>query len=101
MKTIENKETELTKEVDGKEVKLGYVDLMLLGLNAPPKEGWTTDDMRKRFNVIGKIEDSKIGNKIKLEDAEFQVAFDCKIVNWAMMHKDIVAFDDYMNKLNE
>lgn len=99
MKKLENKETELTHLVNEKETKMGYVDLLLLGLNAPPKEGWTTAQMKDRFNVIGKIEGTKVGDAVELEDAEFLVAYDCRIKNWSMMHKDIVAFDDYLEKL--
>lgn len=99
MKKFENKETELTQEIEGVKTNLGYVDLLLLGLNAAPKEGWTTAQMKERFNVISKVEGTKLGKTVELEDAEFQVAYDCKLVNWAMMHKDIVAFDDYLEKL--
>ena len=99
MKKLENKETELTKLVDAKKVKMGYVDLLLLGLNAPPKEGWTTAQMKERFNVIAKIEKVKLGKTVELEDAEFTVAYNCRIINWTMMHKDIVAFDEYLDKL--
>lgn len=99
MKKLENKKTELTHEVDGVKTNLGYVDLLLIGLNAPPKEGWTTAQMKERFNVIGKIEKTKLGKTVELEDAEFMVAYDCKLKNWAMMHKDIIAFDDYLEKL--
>lgn len=100
MKKLENKETEMTQEIEGKVVKMGFVDLLLVGLNSAPKEGWTTAQMKERFNVIGKIEDIKIGKTVELEDAEFKVAYDCKVANWAMMHKDIIAFDDYLEKLN-
>jgi len=101
MKKLENKETEMTQEIEGEKVKMGYVDLLLLGLNSAPQEGWTTAQMKERFNVIGKIEKTKIGKTVELEDAEYKVAFDCRIKNWAMMHKDIVAFDEYLEKLNK
>jgi len=84
MKKLENKETEMTQEIEGEKVKMGYVDLLLLGLNS-----------------AGKIEGTKMGKTVELEDAEFKVAFDCRIKNWAMMHKDIVAFDEYLEKLNK
>jgi hypothetical protein len=99
MKKLENKETGLTKEVDGVKSNLGYVDLLLYGLNAQPKEGWTTAQMKERFNVIEKIEKVKLGKTVELEDAEFMVAYNCRIINWSMMHKDIVAFDEYLEKL--
>jgi hypothetical protein len=72
---------------------------LLLGLNAPPKEGWTTAQMKERFDVIAKIEKVKLGKTVELEDAEFMVAYNCRLLNWAMMHKDIVAFDEYLEKI--
>lgn len=102
MKKLENKVTELTDIKDDKEVKMGYMDLLLIGLNSAPKDGWTVAQMKERFNVIEKIGKVKIGSTVSLEDAEFQVAYDCRIINWAMMHKDIIAFEEYLEKkLNE
>jgi len=101
MKKLENKETELTKEVKGKEVKMGFVDLLLVGLNAVPERGFSVSQMKERFNVISKIEDIEIGKVVELEDAEFKVAFDCRTQNWAMMHKDIIAFEDYLQEINK
>ena len=99
MKTFENKETTIT-EGNGTETRiLGFADLALVGLNAAPKEGWTTDEMRKRFKAIDKIENLKIGDKVELEDSEFEVLLQSSKVNWAIMHKDIVKFDDYLTSL--
>lgn len=101
MKKLENKETEMTQMVGDVKTNLGYVDLLLLGLNQPPKEGWTTQQMRERFKVISKLENVKLGAKVELEDAEFKVAYDCRIQNWTMMHKDIISFDDYLENLKK
>jgi hypothetical protein len=97
MKKFENKATEITEGTK----ELGFKELALVGLNAVPKEGWTTDTMRKRFKAIDKIEKlSKVGDKIELEDAEFDVLLEASKINWGMMHKDIVRFDDYLQELN-
>lgn len=104
MKTFENKKTTIT-ESNGTETRiLGFADLALVGLNAAPKEGWTTDEMRKRFKVIDKLEDvikAGLGNTVDLEDAEFEILFNTSKVNWAMMHRDLIKFDDYVQELSK
>lgn len=102
MKNFVNKETEITKEVDGVKSAMGYADLALVGLNSMPKEGWTTDEMRKRFRVIDKMETvvkAGIGKSIDLEDADFDTLVATSKINWAMMHKDLIKFDDYLQEL--
>jgi len=99
MKVFENKETEITEQRGEEIKKIGFKDLALVGLNAAPKEGWTTDEMRKRFKAIDKIENLKIGDKVELEDSEFEVLLESSKVNWAIMHKDIIRFDDYLTLL--
>ena len=106
MKKIENRKTELThikniteENPNGKVINLGYLDLLLEGLNVIPEKGITTSEMAERFNVLSKIENIKLGDTVELEDAEFLVAYNCKIKNWAMMHKDIVEFDKYIESI--
>jgi len=108
MKRIENRKTEITESRNvteenptGDIVNLGFLDLLLTGLNSPPKEGFTTSEMKERFNVISKIEDVKIGDTVELEDAEFLVAYNCRIKNWRMMHRDIVAFDEHLEEVKK
>jgi hypothetical protein len=101
MKTFVNTKTEITQTDEKKnKTNLGFADLSLIALNTPPQGGWTPDDMRKRLKVMSKLEDQKLGAKIKLEDAEFAELFACKDVRWKFMHKDVVAFDDYLIDLN-
>ena len=122
MKRIENRKTEITESRNvteenptGDIVNLGFLDLLLTGLNSPPKEGFTTSEMKERFNpifsgghgyierfnVISKIEDVKVGDTVELEDAEFLVAYNCRIKNWRMMHRDIVAFDEHLEEVKK
>lgn len=101
MKTFENKETEITQgNEDGSKTNLGYANLAMVGLNTPPQGGWTPTEMRERINVLAKL-DAPLGTKIKLEDAEFNLVVACSNVKWQFMHKDVVAFIDYLEKLKE
>jgi len=100
MKTFENKITEITNQVSEKEVKnLGYVDLALLGLRLTPEGGWDIEDMRQRFKLIDKLVLVDIGTDIELEDAEFDLIESTTIKKWAIMHKDVIAYSDYINSL--
>lgn len=103
MKKFINKKTEITKATQvGEEIKtinLGFSDLALVGLQAPPKEGWSVKDMRLIFKVIDKIEALEFDKSVKLTDDEFNQLVKSSNVQWTAMHKDIIAFDDYLNNL--
>ncbi len=103
MKTFINKKTEITKATqEGEEIKttnLGFADLALVGLQAPPKEGWSVKDMRLIFKVIDKLEGLELNQSVELADEEFVQLVKSSNVQWTAMHKDIIAFDDYLNDL--
>lgn len=95
MKTITNKSTEITiADESGKTNFMTYADLIKICLNNPPKNGWTTDEMRKRIKIEDKLEDLKAEDDISLEDAEFDKVVECSKVPWQFKHKDIIAFED-------
>ena len=98
MKTFINKKTEITFE--GK--PSGFANLAMIALNTPPQGGWTTDEMRKRIKVLTKLDKQELEAKIELEDAEFDTIHDCtKVLKWQFMHKDIVAFEDYLDEIKK
>lgn len=103
MKVFTNKKTEITKATqEGEEIKttnLGFTDLALVGLQAPPKEGWSVKDMRMIFKVIDKLEGLEFDQSVELTDEEFNQLVKSSNVQWTTMHKDIVAFDDYLEEL--
>jgi hypothetical protein len=103
MKTFINKKTEITKaEQVGEKIKttnLGFADLALVGLQAPPKDGWSVKDMRMIFKVIDKLEGLDFDQSVELTDEEFDQLVKSSNVQWTAMHKDIVAFDDYLEEL--
>jgi len=102
MKTFINTKTEITRKDEKDNIKhLGYADLASMALNTPPENGWTPDDMRKRLKVLVKLENKKLGAEIQLEDAEFEELFRNKNVRWKFLHKDVVAFDDYLIELQK
>ena len=95
MKTITNKSTEITMaNQSGETTFMTYADLIKICLNNPPKNGWTTDEMRKRIKIEDKLEDLKAEDDISLEDAEFDKVLECSKVPWQFKHKDIIAFED-------
>lgn len=100
-----NIKTELTKQVgtnkEGNPIveNLGFVDLALVGLNSPPKEGWSVGDMRNRFKVIDKLEGLQLDASVELSAEEIQSIKDASDIKWTAMHKDIVAYYDYLETL--
>jgi hypothetical protein len=78
----------------GETTFMTYADLIKICLNNPPKNGWTTDEMRKRIKIEDKLEDLKAEDDISLEDAEFDKVVECSKVPWQFKHKDIIAFED-------
>lgn len=103
MKVFINKKTEITKATqEGEEIKttnLGFADIALVGLQSPPKQGWSVGDMRLIFKVIDKLENLKFDESVELTDEEFDQLVKSSDVQWTAMHKDIVAFDDYLQEL--
>lgn len=107
MKTIINKKTELTETVQKQDedtvvTNLGYVDLIKIALNMTPQGGWDTNIMRKHLRVEAKIENVELDQEFELEDADFEVVAElCKPgkIKWKFKHKDIVAFEDYLEEV--
>jgi len=103
MKTFLNKETSITMNNQaGDRVSMSYAELSVTALNNPPEKGWTTSEMRDRLRVSSKLEDVEAGVTIDFEDAEFNKLKECVLaVKWNFMHKDIVAFEDYLVGLSK
>jgi hypothetical protein len=102
MKTFINKKTQMSENIGDSVRQLGFFDLVRVGLNSPPQEGWTPGEMRVRFKLEDKIADTELDKTIELEDADFEKVYTiCKSIKWAKMHRDIVAFDDYLDELNK
>ena len=103
MKTLVNTKTEITKqEEDGSKSFLGYADLAKFCTDNPPKDGWDKDSMKMSIKIENKLEKVKIGDKIDLEDAEFDYLYAAAQpdkMKWAMKHKDLVSFLEYLDKL--
>ena len=99
MKKLENNEIEL-EFVKGE--KIGFADLAKVCLNQIPEGGIPPLEMAKRVKVIDKVTLKVIGVKIDLEDAEFEILKKCAdSTRWNLIHKDIVAFNEYLDKLNK
>lgn len=96
MKKFENKVTEITNG----EVKMTYCDFAVLGLNNPPQGGFTVKEMKFRMDLISKFENVKPGDIVKLEEDEFDKVYETKVKGWNFMHKDIINYDNYLEKLN-
>lgn len=102
MKQFKNKPIEMFDGNSDSKEQLGFIDLAIKGLNNIPQEGLTPSEMRDRLKIIDKIDSVKIDEEVELEDAEFRKIYDTyKGIKWLMMHKDIVAFDDYLEELNK
>lgn len=93
MKTIQNKET----SIKSGDVLIKYSNLINTCINnIDPQKGATASDMRSAIRVMDAVEKEVI----ELEDADF--AFLKQKVNemkWAIIHKDVLAFIDYINEL--
>lgn len=100
MKTFINKKTDIAMSPEDA-TKLGYANLAIIGLNTPPQGGWTPTEMRERIKTIAKLDDKDLDAKIKLEDAEFELVVACSNIKWQFMHKDVVAFCDYLDELKK
>lgn len=96
MKRIELKETTIKK--DEKE-NITYKDLLNMCVNKPP-QGFTVEEMRKRLRLVDVL--SKAELVVDMEDADYTHMK--KLVSdmdgsWAIAHKDIIDFVDYINSI--
>ena len=99
MKTIENKETSIKETAEASSKNLTYCELLKLIMNVPPKEGYTISEMKMRLDIYAALVPSE-KNEMSLEDAPFEIVK--QSVNnfrWALVHKDVVDFVDYINSL--
>jgi len=102
MKTIINKVTHIKKSLlpDEKEF-ITYFDLMKSVIDRQPEQGFTTEEMRKRLRVLNAIGEKLPLESADLEDADFatlQTAW--QAMRWGMVHKDIIAVEDYLSSLS-
>lgn len=93
MKIIENKQTEIK---DGKNGMLTYADFIKAICEFRGERGLSIEDIRNRLRII-----EACGNgEIKLEDADFaNLKNYAGKMQWAIIHKDIVEFDDYLKNI--
>lgn len=100
-----NTKTEITeKDENGKESFLGYANLAKYCIDNPPKDGWDKDSMKVCIKVEDKLEKLEIGKSVQFEDAEFEYLYNAcqpESFRWAMKHKDIVKFIEYLDKIKE
>lgn len=98
MRIFENKATEINKE----EVA-DYALLIKACTDRIPKEGLVTSEQKKRLDVQCLIHDKlKVGEKVEIEEHIYETIKGC-VVNfpWAMMHKDLVTFENDIKELKE
>lgn len=98
MKTFINKSTNIK---NGEDDLLGYANLAIVGLNTQPKGGFGVDDMRKRIKVMDKLDNLDLNKEVDLEDAELELIVSCSNIKWPFMHKDVIAFSDYLIDLSK
>ena len=90
MKKFENKTTEITNG----EAKMTYAELALLCIkNINVQKGVTLEEMRQGIKVMDILESKP--EVIELEDTDHSFLLQkIDAMQWAMYHKDIVAFCD-------
>lgn len=98
---FKNIETEITMQINeqGDKKTFGYFDIALIGLNSRPQDGWTVKDMKDIFKLIDKLEGKELGKSIEITEEELATIKSCNNIKWNIMHKDIISFDDYIEKL--
>lgn len=90
MKNIPN--IPLTIELKPGEVATAAT-LLNLCLANPPPAGFDYAMMRARNRVSDAIDGLRVGDEIKLEDADYATAVEAvKTMRWAAKHKDILKF---------
>jgi hypothetical protein len=75
---------------------LNYIKAVI---NNRPADGFTVEEMRRRFRVIGAVEKLKEGaTKLELEDQDFETIKTCvNQFKWGVMAKSIMEFVDQIN----
>jgi hypothetical protein len=99
MKVIKNKTIALgaNQEDPKQKQNITVAQLAKSCVNAPTKEGFSTDDMRKRIKILEVLENAT--DVISLEDTDFQEAVKCvKDMRWGICDKGIIEFCDLFEK---
>jgi len=98
MKTFKDSTTSI-KEQEGQPC-LMYSDLIKTCLNnIPPQKGSNISLLRERMAAMNAVEKS-VDGIINFEDAEFKTVKEAvENFTWGMLHKDIIAFCDYVNSI--
>jgi hypothetical protein len=96
MKILVNKPTIIKAKFEDKVDTMTYSDLIKILMNVPPKNGWTTSEMRSRMKIEDKIEDVELNKEMQFEDAEYDKLVQCLNISWDFKHKDIIEFEDYI-----
>ncbi len=108
MKQFENKLTEIPTPVDpvndpqGETKKATYASLIFGALKGFSLEGFSYDDIKKRFRIIDVMEplEDKPKGKCQLEDADASYLFKIlKDYRWRIVHKELVELIDYVANL--
>ena len=107
MKEFKNKKTEVmipdNKKSTQKELvtkAATYADLALLCVRLPKEAGFGVEEMRKRFRIIDALDGIGDTANVKLEDQDADLLKEiCTEFKWNAMHKDIIAFTDYIEDL--
>lgn len=96
MKKFENKKTELENGVN----RLGYADLAITCLNQIPQGGLGPLEMAERIKLINPLQELELDQILEIEDANFETLKKCvESTKWNAVHKDIVAFSQYIENL--
>jgi len=107
MKEFLNKKTNIDIPADernpeGESKKATYADLIIQALKAFRPEGFTLDDMRKRWKLIDKFEPlcKKPAGKIKIEDKEAgDLQEIMKDFKWLAMDRELLEMTDAILKM--
>ena len=87
MKTIQNKQINLAKDVQA------YSDLIRICVATPGQEGMDLDTMRRRLRILDAVEKST--DTISIEDSDMDILKACvAAMRWNVVHAEIVKFAD-------
>jgi hypothetical protein len=96
MKQLENKLTSIPLNETS---NARYSDLLMLVINRPLKSGVTTQDMRRDFKILDKLEASK--DVIEFTDEELAyIKASLPNVQYPLKHRDVVDFEDYIESID-
>lgn len=104
MKSIINKATEIDIPKTDKEEtrKLNYADLIKIVSDSIPQGGWTKSSMQSSIMIDGAIKDVAVDTEIHLENSDAEYLKNAvKNQKWGIKHKDILAFMDDVEKMQE